>query len=132
MVGPIEILPPHPVHTATSARVAATGPVAAADAVSGRRGPVPRPAEVVIDLDPAGNPKAISGAAAESGTQQHGQRRALPYHPSADSRRSPYATASADAAKKPSVREAGTLAYRAADGLIADYAHRGTFYDLKI
>jgi hypothetical protein len=38
----------------------------------------------------------------------------------------------AGAAGKPTLRDAGTLAYRSADGLIADYAHRGTFFDLSV
>ena len=134
MVSPIEILPPNPVHAAGVTR-AAPDPVVAADAATGRRGnaaPRPAPAEIIIDIDPTADPKPTSGDTAESGTQHRGQRRALPYHPAPEGRRSPYATASADAANKPSLREAGTLAYRAADGLIAGYAHRGTFYDLKI
>jgi hypothetical protein len=86
----------------------------------------------VIDLDASGEPRSFSDSAAETGGQQRGRRRALPYHPAPEGRRSPFATAAAGAAGKPMLRDAGTLAYRSADGLVADYAHRGTFFDLSV
>ena len=134
VVGPIEILPPNPVRTAGASRAAAVDPVAAADAMTGRRGSAsarPAPVDVVIDIDAAGNPQPSSTGTAESGSQHRGRRRALPYNPP-EGRRSPYATAAPGTTNKPSLREAGTLAYRSADGLVADYAHRGTFFDLTV
>jgi hypothetical protein len=134
VVGRIEILPPNPVHAASASRTAAADPVAAADALSGRRGgaaPRPAPVDVVIDIDAAGNPQRSSTGTAESGSQHRGRRRALPYTPP-EGRRSPYATAAAGTTNKPSLREAGSLAYRSADALVADYAHRGTFFDLTV
>lgn len=133
MVGPIEILPRFPAHGAGTSRVSAPDPVAASDAMSGRRGsaaPRPAPAEIVIDIDPTGDSRPSSGGAAESGTQQRGRQRALPYNSVSQGRRAP--SVAAAGADKASLRKTGAAAYRAADLLIADYAHRGTFFDLKV
>ena len=141
MVGPIEILPPHTVHAGRVERAKATDPVAAVDAMTGRRGGTsPRPArvDVVIDIDAAGNlqpapaQKTTASSAAGSGGQPRGRRQALPYGSAPEGRRSAYATAMAGTADKAALRAAGALAYRSADGLVADYAHRGTFFDLKV
>jgi len=135
VVGPIEILPPlSPVHAAAAARAVPPDPV---DGATGRPGGAgPRPADVVIDVDAAGDPrppttrKVDSRGTAEPGSEQRGRRRTPPHRPAPESRRSPYATAIAGAAHKPALRDAGNLAYRSAEGLGADYAPRGTFYDL--
>ena len=134
MVGPIEILSPSSaVHAAAAARAIPVDPVA-----PGGAGPRRAPIDVVIDIDAAGDPqprpagKANADGAAEPGSEQRGRRRTPPYRPVPESRRSPYATAIAGAAHKPALRDAGTRAYRGAEGLGADYAPRGTFYDLTV
>lgn len=136
MVGPIEILPPLRPSAAGPARSAPLDPIAATPGATSRRrdaAPRPAPAEVIIDLDASGEPRRGSdSASAEKGAHARGRRRALPPYAASEGRRSPFTGAPADAAGRPAARDAGTLAYRSADSLIADYAHRGTFFDLSV
>ena len=132
MVGPIEILPPlSPVHAAAAARAIPVEPSDRTGHAGGRPSPRLAPADVVIDVDASGDPQPRPSARAEAGGQRTGQRRARPAQPTPE-RRAVYGTALAGAADRPSLRETGAIAYRSADGLIADFAHRGTFLDLEV
>ncbi|HVO14660.1 MAG TPA: hypothetical protein VMV26_05575 [Alphaproteobacteria bacterium] len=127
VVGPIEILPPlSPAHAAAAARAIPIDPASR----SGRPGPRPAPAEVVIDVE-AGEPQGPASAGAKAGGERAGRRRARPPQPMPE-RRALYGTTPAGAANGTTLRETGTVAYRSADGLIADAAHRGAFFDLKV
>ena len=133
MVGPIEIIPPSSSASARSARATPLDPVAEPGDTARRHGrAASRPAAVVIDIDAAGNPRAAGPTDSVAGGRPAGTRRVPPTQPVSESRRSPFSTATPDAADKPALRSAGMLAYRNADGLAADYAHRGTFYDLSV
>jgi hypothetical protein len=127
VVGPIEILPPlSPVHAAAAARALPVEPAGRTD----RAGTRPAPAAVVIDVEP-GEAETPASTRAEGGGERVARRRARAAQPIPE-RRALYGTAPAGAAGGTVLRETGTVAYRGADALIADFVHRGTFLDLKV
>jgi hypothetical protein len=135
VVGPIEILPPLSSPAADAARRVPLDPIAPAGAADERRGhatPRPLPVDVVFEIDTARDARPRPEGAAGAASRHRGGRRPLPYPPGPEGRRSPFAASAAGAADRPVPRDAGALAYRSADGLIADYAHRGTFLDLSV
>lgn len=124
MVGPIEILPPlSRVHATAAARALPIEPAGRTD----RTGARPAPAAAVVDVEA----ELWSSDRAGAGDEHAGRRRARPAQP-LPVRRALYGTPPVGAAKSARLRETGTLAYRSADGLAADVAHRGTFFDLKV
>jgi hypothetical protein len=133
VVGRIEILPPLSSATARAARGTPRDQIAAA---AGARDRAPRPApgragaDIIIDINAAGDPERVSTGASRASSDD--LRRALPYPPAAGAGGPSQAGAVAGASDRATLRDAGVLAYRSADGLVADYAHRGTFVDLSI
>lgn len=137
MVGSIEVLPPLVSAASGAARRVALDPVEPISAPAGRRGRTasgPAPAPVVVDLDlesqRAAGPRPE--CAAEGDSRDRGGPRPPAHGGGVDSRRSPFATSAARASEQPVVRDAGMLAYRNADGLAVEYAHRGAFFDLSV